>query len=258
MIDTHAHLNHSDFADDLVNVMARATAAGVETVVVVGYDLPSSRDALMLMQTYPTLLATVGLHPHSASEFTPALFAALRALATDHRVVALGETGLDFYRNLSPRERQVEAFRALAGLAGELSLPLIVHNREAHEETLEVLAQELPAAAPVIMHCFSGDADFGEECRRRDYYVGFTGNVTYPRSEAIREVARLYPGRRILLETDCPWLPPQGQRGRRNEPAFLPAIAAAVAEVRGEPLPRLEQQTTENARRVFHLEGEGE
>ena len=108
------------------------------------------------------------------------------------------------------------------------------------------------------MHCFSGDADFAEECRQRDYYLGFTGNVTYPKAQEIREVARVYPGRRLLLETDCPWLPPQEHRGRRNEPAYLPLVAAAVAELRGEPLPRLEQQTTENARRVFRLNGEGE
>ena len=258
MIDTHAHVNHSDFADDLPVVLARAAAAGVETIVVVGYDLPSSRDALMLTQTYPSLVATVGLHPHSASEFTPELFAELRRLTAESKIVALGETGLDFYRDISPRARQVESFRALAGLAAEVGLPLIIHNREAHEETLEVLAQELPAGAPVIMHCFSGDADFAEECRQRDYYLGFTGNVTYPKAQEIREVARVYPGRRLLLETDCPWLPPQEHRGRRNEPAYLPLVAAAVAELRGEPLPRLEQQTTENARRVFRLNGEGE
>jgi TatD DNase family protein len=258
MIDTHSHLNHSDFADDLPVTIANAAAAGVEAIVVVGYDLLSSRDAIMLSQTYPTLSATVGLHPHSAEEFSPELFAALRRYATERKVVALGETGLDFYRDLSPRDRQADSFRAMAGLAAELGLPLIVHNRQAHDETLEILAQELPEQAPVIMHCFSGDAAFAEECRRRDYYVGFTGSVTYPKSEELREVARVYPGRRVLLETDCPWLPPQDHRGRRNEPAYLPAIAAAVAEVRGEPLPRLEQQTTENARRVFHLNGEGE
>jgi TatD DNase family protein len=256
MFDTHAHLNHSDFADDVPETVARAAAAGVQAMVIVGYDVASSRDAVMLAQTYPALYATVGLHPHSAAEFSADLLQDLRRCALQPRVVALGETGLDFYRNLSPPDRQREAFRALTGLAGELGLPLVVHNREAHEEVLEILAQELPPEAAVIMHCFSGDGDFAEECRRRDYYLGFTGSVTYPKSEALREVARVYPGRRALLETDSPWLAPQTRRGRRNEPAYLPEIAATIAEVRGEPLVRLEQQTTENARRVFRLNGE--
>ncbi len=256
MIDTHSHLNHSDFADDLRETLARADHAGIEAMVIVGYDLPSSRDALGLAQTCGGLYATVGLHPHSAAELDADLLQALRSLAADPAVVALGETGLDFYRNLSPRERQLEAFRALVALAVEQRLPVVVHNREAAAETLQILDQEAPADHPVIMHCFSGDLAFAEECRRRDYYLGLAGPVTYPRNEELREVARIYPGKRLLLETDCPWLAPQAQRGRRNEPAFLGHIAETVAEVRGEPLVRLAQQTTENARRVFGLNGE--
>ncbi len=255
MFDTHTHLNHSDFADDVPETVARALAVGVETMLVVGYDIPSSRDAVMLAQTYPSVYATVGLHPHSAAELGPEVVQELRRCAQEPCVVALGETGLDFYRDLSPRDRQREAFRTVAGLAAELGLPLVVHNRQASEETLEILAQELPPEASVVMHCFSGDADFAEECRKRDYYLGFTGSVTYPKSDTLREVARFYPGRRLLLETDSPWLPPQGRRGGRNEPSFLPEIAAVVAEVRGETPARLEQQTTENARRVFRLNG---
>ncbi len=256
MIDTHSHLNHSDFADDLRETLARADAAGVHNMVIVGYDLSSSHDAIMLSQTYPGLYATVGLHPHSAAEFTADVLQAMRAQAAEHKVVAVGETGLDFYRDLAPRDRQVEAFRALTGLAAELGLPLVVHNRNAHEETLEVLREEAPAEMTVIMHCFSGDQDFAEECRKRDYYLGFTGSVTYPKSEELREVARVYPRRRLLLETDCPWLPPQSHRGRRNESAYLGEIAETIAQVRGEPLIRVQQQTTENARRAFGLGGE--
>ena len=258
MIDTHSHLNHSDFADDLPETLARAAAAGVEVMVIVGYDLPSSRDALMLAQTYPGLHATVGLHPHSASDLSPALLRAIREQGTGGRAVAMGETGLDFYRDLAPRDRQMEAFRALIGLAAELHLPLVVHNRNANEETLQVLDQEAPPEMVVIMHCFSGDRDFAEECRKRDYYLGFTGAVSYPKNEELREVARLCAARRLLLESDCPWMPPQTRRGRRNEPAYLGEIAEAIAQVRGEPVVRIEQQTTENARRAFGLNGEGE
>ena len=258
MIDTHSHLNHSDFADDLIETLSRAAAAEVEAMVIVGYDLPSSRDAIMLAQTYPELYATVGLHPHSAAELSDDMLQAMRTRAAERGVVALGETGLDFFRDLAPRDRQVESFRALIGLAAELRLPLIVHNREAHEETLAILESEAPPELTVIMHCFAGDQDFAEECRRREYYLGFTGSVTYPKSEVLREVARVYPGRRLLLETDCPWLPPQSHRGRRNEPAYLGEIAETIAEVRGEPLVRVVQQTTENARRAFGLDGSGE
>lgn len=256
MIDTHAHLNHSDFADDLPQVLGRAEAAGVHIIVNVGYDLASIRDALLLAESHTGLYATVGLHPHSASEFDEHLLRDLRKLAQRPRVVAIGETGLDFYRDLSPRGQQVAAFRALAELAAETGLPLIVHNRDAHEETLAVLDTAGAGDAAVIMHCFQGDADFAEECRQRGYYLGVAGPITYPRSEALRAIVAAYPGKRLLLETDCPWLPPQPHRGHRNEPAFLPEIAAVVAEVRGEALCRLLQQVSENARRVFGLKGD--
>lgn len=253
MIDTHAHLNHSDFADDLPATVHRAVEAGLQAILTVGYDLPSSREALALAAAYEELFPTVGLHPHSATEFSTALLRELRHLAAESPVVAIGEVGLDFYRDLSPRPRQREAFRALAGLATELNLPLIIHNREAHEEILEILREETSPELTVIMHCFSGDRDFANECRQQGYYLGIGGSLTYPKSEELRAVVAAYPGKRLLLETDCPWLPPQSRRGRRNEPAWLPEIAEAVAEVRGDSLTHLLAQTTANARSAFHL-----
>lgn len=253
MIDTHAHLNHSDFADDLPDTVHRAVEAGVRAILTVGYDLPSSREALALAEAYQELFPTVGLHPHSAAELNPPLLRELRRLGGEPPVVAIGEVGLDFYRDLSPRPRQQEAFRALTGLAAELNLPLIVHNREADQETLQILSEEAPAELTVIMHCFSGDRDFANECRQRKYYLGIGGSVTYPKSEELRAVVAAYPGKRLLLESDCPWLPPQSRRGARNEPAWLPEIAAVVAEVRSDSPAHVLKQTSANARRAFHL-----
>ena len=253
MIDTHAHLNHSDFADDTPEALARALQAGVEAVVVVGYDPDSNRDAVALAATFPQVYATVGLHPHCAASLEEPVLADLRRLGREGKVVAVGETGLDYFRNLSPPEEQRRAFRTLIALAAELDLPLIVHNREAGEDTLALLA-EAELRRPVVMHCFAGDEAFAAECRRRDYYIGVGGTVTYPKSEDLRRAVAVYPGKRILLETDAPWLPPQTRRGGRNEPASLPEVAATVAKVRGETVAAIAEQTTANARRVFGLE----
>lgn len=253
MIDTHVHLNHSDFADDLPEALARAGQAGVEALVVVGYDAESNREAVALAATDPRLYATVGLHPHCAGSLDERTRENLRRLGRETRVVAVGETGLDYFRNLSPPEEQRKAFRALIALAQELDLPLIVHNREAEEDTLAILA-ETELRRPVVMHCFTGGEEFTEECRRRDYYIGVGGAVTYPKSDSLRRAVATYPGKRLLLETDAPWLPPQSRRGGRNEPALLAEVAARVAEVRGETVAAIDEQTTANARRALGLE----
>jgi TatD DNase family protein len=225
----------------------------VEALIVVGYDLASNREALFLADVYPAVYATIGLHPHCAAQLDDALLADLRRLAAERKVVAIGETGLDYFRNLSPREDQHRAFRAMIALAAELELPLIVHNRDAHEDTLELLA-ERGHDQPVVMHCFGGDNSFAQEYRERDYYLGLGGSLTYPKSAPAREVVAAYPGKRLLLETDAPWLPPQRRRGARNEPAYLPEIAAVLAQVRGETVEAVAAQTSQNARRVFRLE----
>jgi TatD DNase family protein len=255
MIDTHAHLNHSDFADDIPGVLSRAAQAGVQALIVVGYDLDSNRDALFLASVYPAVYATIGLHPHCASELDSAYLADLRRMAQERKVVAIGETGLDYFRLLAPREDQRRTFRALIALAEELELPLIVHNRDAHEEALELLAENRHEQ-PVVMHCFGGEDDFVQEVRRRDYYVGLGGTLTYPKSEELRRLMAAYPGKRLLLETDAPWLPPAGRRGARNEPSFLPEIAGILAEARGEAVEAIAAQTTANAQRIFGLEVE--
>lgn len=233
LIDSHAHLNDSRFSADREQVLCRAAEAGVAAVLNVGFDLPSSRLAVELARDYPALFAAVGIHPHDASDADEEALAAIAELAAAPRVVAIGETGLDFFRNLSPPPRQREAFARFIGLAAELQKPLIVHCREAQEEVLAVLDANRAGDQPVVMHCFAGDVAFAEQCLQRGFYLGLAGTVTYPKSPALREVAACAPAERLLMETDCPWLPPQAHRGQRNEPAYVRLVAETVAAARG-------------------------
>lgn len=254
MFDSHAHLNHERYQADRPQVLARARAAGVRGIVNVGYDAGSSALAVALAEAEPDLYAAVGVHPHDAEALTGDLLRTLRDLARQPSVVAVGETGLDFYRNLSPRGSQLDAFCRHLELAGELGKPVIVHDRDAHEEVLDTLARHAPRDLRVVLHCFSGDEDVLAEAAARGYWVGIAGNVTYPRSDVLRRVAMRVPRHRLLLETDCPYLPPQQYRKRgRNEPACLRETLQAVARLRGEDVTTLERRTEQNASDVFGL-----
>ncbi len=251
LFDTHAHLHFPHFADDLPAVLERARAAGVRRQVTVGTDPESSRAALAVAARESDVWATVGIHPHDAAAADEAAFAALAALAREPRVVAIGEIGLDFYRNLSPPEVQESVFRRMLALAREVGKPVVVHCRDAHAEVLRVLADERVGEVGGVMHCFSGDVEIARRCLDLGLLISLAGPVTYPRARALPEVARYVPADRLVLETDCPYLPPQGHRGQRNEPAHLALTAARVAELRGEPLDRLAERTTANACRLF-------
>ena len=251
LIDTHAHIQMQEFDADRAEVLTRATAAGVDLMVTVGYHLAASRKAVELAQRYPQVYAGVGIHPHDAETYDDAAEESLRDLAKQPKVVAIGETGLDFYRDRSPRAVQAEAFRRQIRLARELDLALIIHDRDAHGETMQLLESE--GAGRVVLHCFSGDLAMAEEAWARGYYVSIAGPVTYPKSETLRAVVRKAMTDRLLLETDCPFLPPQAFRGRRNEPAHLVHTAQEVARLMGLPLAELSDLTTNNARRLFRL-----
>lgn len=250
-IDTHAHIQMPEFDADRVETLARAKAAGIDLMVTVGYHLEASRKAVEAAQRYPQVYASVGVHPHDARHYDDATEEALRSLAGHQKVVAIGEAGLDFYRDRSPRSAQAEAFRRQVRLASELDLPLIVHDREAHQETMRILKEEQVEA--VVLHCFSGDLALAEEAWARGYYISIAGPVTYPKNEALREVVRKARPDRLVLETDCPYLPPQPVRGQRNEPAHLLHTAHEVAILLGVSLDELGRLTTENARRLFRL-----
>ena len=254
LFDTHAHLQFPEFAADLDDVLARARGAGVTQLVTVGTDVETSRAAVELAARDPDIFAAVGVHPHDAAGAGEAALAEIERLArSSSKVVAIGETGLDFFRNLSPPDAQERAFRWQLGLARRLGKPVLVHCRDAHRETLAILVEEDVSRTGGIMHCFSGDAEVARRVLDLGLVISLAGPVTYPNARALPEVARLTPPDRLVVETDCPFLPPQGFRGKRNEPAHLAITAARVAALRGEPLADLAARMSENACALFRL-----
>ena len=253
LFDTHAHLHFPEFAGDLGAVLARARAAGVRRVLTIGTNVETSRAAVALAAREPDVWASVGVHPHDAGEADATALAEIEELAAEPRVVGIGETGLDFFRNLSPRDAQERVFRAQLALARRVGKPVIVHCRDAHEATLAILAEERVDEPGGVMHCFSGDVEIARRCLGLGLLISLAGPVTYPKARALPEVARFVPGDRLVVETDCPFLPPQPYRGKRNEPAYLAITAARVAELRGESLQTLAARTSENAAKLFGL-----
>ena len=253
LFDTHAHLHFPDFADDLPAVLERARAAGVARLLTIGTDVPTSEAAVALAAREPHVWASVGIHPHDAAEADDATLATIARLATEPRVVAVGEIGLDFFRNLSPREAQERTLRSMLDLARRVGKPVLIHCRDAHEATLAILAEARVAELGGIMHCFSGDVAIARRCLDLGLLISLAGPVTYPNARALPDVARYVPTDRLVVETDCPYLPPQGYRGKRNEPAYLTLTAAHVAELRGEPLATLGPRMSDNARRLLRI-----
>lgn len=253
MIDTHVHLNSRPLSDDLSGVVDRATTAGVRNFVVVGYDTDSSARAVALAGSDPRLAAVVGIHPHDAKHWGADAAERLRTWSALPGVVAIGEIGLDFYRNLSPRDEQYTAFRAQLALAAEVGLPVVIHCREAYPETMDLLEAEA-GDTPVLLHCFAGDRSHAERAWARNWYLGVGGTLTYKKNDALREIVRDAPRESLLLETDAPWLAPEPHRGQfPNEPRHLPLVAARIAAVRDESVADVEAYTTENARRLFRF-----
>lgn len=252
LVDTHAHLQWISFDKDRDIVIDRARKGHVVSIVNVGFDLEACRKAVDLAEKHEGIYATVGIHPHNASSFTKNVLCDLTKLCKDPKVIAIGEIGLDFYRNLSPREAQIKAFKAQLALAEQLKLPVVIHSRDAHSDTIRILS-EFKGRTRGVMHCFSGNREIAEQCLKLDYYLSFAGTVTYPNSIALHEVARTVQLDRILLETDSPWLAPQNVRGKRNEPSFLPFIAEKIAKLRGISMVALAEATTRNAKEILHL-----
>jgi len=254
LFDTHAHLHFPEFSDDLPKVLERARSAGVRWILTIGTSVEGSQAALALAEREPDLYAAVGIHPHDAAEADEAAFDELRRLAeSSKKVVAVGEIGLDFFRNLSPRDIQLEVFRRQLDLARRVGKPVLVHCREAHAETLEILRVEGVPVAGGIMHCFSGDAEVARRCLDLGLLISLAGPVTYPNARKLPEVVKLAPEDRLVVETDCPFLPPQPYRGKRNEPAYLPITAARVAELKGLPAEAFGARMAENALTLFGI-----
>jgi len=260
LIDTHAHLDFSRFDNDRPATIERAQAAGVAAIVDVGTDLLSSRRAVELAEQYTDVYAAVGMHPHDAKKLDGAALAELRALAQRPKVVAVGEIGLDFYRDLSPRAVQRRAFQAQLAWAAKMGKPVIIHDRDAHDEIMEILTgwatglENSPLAGRMgVLHTFSGDLGMAEKAIDLGFYVSFSGPVTYKNAGQLASVAKALPLDRILVETDCPFLTPHPHRGKRNEPAYVRLVAERIAALRGMPFEEMAMATTANAHRLFEL-----
>ena len=252
LADTHAHLQWTSFDRDREKVLIRATEAHVDYIVNIGFDVDGSIKGVKLAEQHDGLYATVGIHPHKAIELDQNVLNKLRELSENPKVVAIGEIGLDYYRNLSPREVQKKAFEAQLFLAKELELPVVIHDREAHSDILKIILR-FKGKIRGIMHCFSGSKEMAEQCIKSGFLVSFAGNVTYPNAHKLHEIAKWIDLRKILLETDSPWLAPQAIRGKRNEPSFLPLIAKKIASLKGICLDDLAAATTKNAEEIFKL-----
>ena len=247
MIDSHAHLDHCSRDD--ADLIADAERAGVRRVLAIGMDGASCRAALAAAEVFPQVCAAIGRHPNSATGFDDADLAELEALAAHERCVAIGETGLDHYRDHTPREDQVRAFVAQMDLARRAGKPVVIHTRAAEDDTLAMLAEHA-AGLRVVMHCFSMP-DRLDECLDRGYWVSFAGNVTYPKSDELRAAAARVPEDRLLVETDAPYLAAQPVRGQENEPGHVVHTARALAEARGVEYEELEAAIERNAAEVF-------
>lgn len=250
MIDSHAHLTVRKYRKDLDAVISRAREAGVAAMVNVGFDADSSADGVHLAAEHPDIFAAAGVHPHDADTVDDYIISYLEELSADRNVVAIGEIGLDFYRNLSPRRVQEEVFVRQLALAAKVGLPVIIHDRDAHRRVMEILKSE--GAANGVMHCFSGDMGLAKQVLDLGFYISFAGPITYNGGKA-SEIIRRMPADRLLIETDCPYLAPVPFRGKRNEPAYVKYVLERVAQVLGEPVEAVERLTDDNARRLFGL-----
>lgn len=254
LVDTHAHLMDPAFADDLAEVLGRARDGGVGAMICVGYDEDSSRQAVRLAEVHPQILAAVGIHPNHASQVGAGAFERLRRLARHPRVVGIGETGLDNYRQHTPPSIQRQWFGRHLDLAAELDLPVVVHNRQADDEVAEMLtawAGEIDGSGRGILHCFAGGPAMLAAGLAAGFTVSFAGPITFKNAGTLPELARQVPLDRLVVETDCPYLAPVPHRGRRNEPALVRLTAERLAELRGLSPTELARRTTDNARQLF-------
>ncbi len=258
LIDSHCHLDMEASQDDIDNLICSAQQCGVHTVITIGIDLASSQRAVELAHTYPNVYASVGIHPHSAEDGNDAVYEQLTALVGSDKVVAYGEIGLDYAKQYAPVERQRQEFSRQLALAKELALPIIIHDREAHQDTLQLLKDQGPFPVGGVMHCFSGDMTFADQVLDLGLYISIPGIVTFKNAAELQKVAQEIPLDRMLLETDGPFLTPVPFRGKRNRPEYLLYTAAMVAELRGIPCEEVAQQTEVNTRQLFSLPKQGD
>ncbi|HIJ86446.1 MAG TPA: YchF/TatD family DNA exonuclease [Desulfuromonadales bacterium] len=252
LIDSHAHIYYRDYAGDFTDMLKRAEDAGVAAILVVGTDIESSRESVELAEKYPQLYASVGIHPHDAGRVTAACYDVISSLAVSSaRVVAIGEIGLDFYRDRSPRDAQELVFRRFLQMAAALNKPVIVHDRDAHDRVMTILREE--SVRKGVLHCFSGDAAMALAATALGFYISIPGTITYPGNQSLRDVVQKVSIDQMLVETDCPYLTPVPHRGKRNEPAYVRLAAEKVAEIKGLSLADVARVTTKNSGDLFGI-----
>ena len=253
LIDTHAHLEMREFNDDREDVIKRAREAGVEHIITIGTTVESCRDAVMLADKHDFIYAAIGIHPHEVKDILHPAYEIIRHFAQHKKVVAYGEIGLDYHYEHSHRTDQKRKFRDMLHEARELKLPIIVHDRDAHEDMLQILSEEWSPGLGGVMHCFSGDMEMARTLIEKGFFISIAGPVTFPKAEALREVVRQVPIEHLLVETDAPYLSPVPMRGKRNEPAFVRHTAEAVAKIKGLTLDDVGRITSFNAMQLFGM-----
>jgi len=256
-IDSHAHVDFSSYsADEVEPLIQRARDAGVHRILHIGSGegLASMEGATAVIERFADVYAAIGVHPHDAKLVNDDVLARAKQIASHPKVKAIGEIGLDFHYNHSSREEQFAALRAFIGLAKELKKPLVIHDRDSHQELLQVLREEKAGEVGGVFHCFSGDYEFGKRVIEENFHVSFTGIVTFKKAEETQDAAKRLPLERMLIETDSPFLTPMPFRGKRNEPAYVRYVAEKIAELKGLGLEEVAQQTSANAALLFSLD----
>jgi TatD DNase family protein len=251
LIDSHAHLEMKEFDGDRDEVIGRAGQAGVERIITVGTTVSDCEKAVSIACRHEAVYAAIGVHPHEVKGINDKTYDDLKRLAKSEKIVAFGEIGLDFFRNLSPRDVQIKRFGEQLELAGEIGLPIIIHDREAHKETLEMLRGWKGKQG--VIHCFSGDYSMAQECLDMGFCISIPGSVTFGKSEKLQDVVRRIPLNSLLLETDAPYLTPHPNRGKRNEPAYVIHTARKVAEIKGLSYEHVADVSSRNARVLFGI-----
>ncbi|MEA2110322.1 MAG: TatD family hydrolase [Pseudomonadota bacterium] len=255
LFDSHSHVNMEVFADDLDQVLERAFAAGMAGIVAIGTNVSDSIRGVELAEQWPHVYATVGIHPHEVKNADEHSYHILKALADNQKVVAYGEIGLDFYRNHSPREVQVKEFARQLGYAAELRLPVVIHDRDAHQEVLEIIKAEQGYRYGGIIHCFSGDYTLAATYVDLGFMISIPGTITFSNNQLQAEVVKHLSLDDLLIETDCPYLTPVPYRGKRNEPLYVQYVAEAIGKIKGVSAEVVAEKTCSNARRVFGIKG---
>lgn len=252
-IDTHVHLNADQYTEDLQQVIDRALEAKVEKMVVVGFDKITIERAMELADSYEFIYVVIGWHPVDAIDCTEEDLQWIEELASHPKVVAIGETGLDYYWDKSPKEVQQQLFRKQIRLAQKLNLPIVIHNREATGDVVKILREENAATVGGVMHCFSGSVETARECIAMNFMISLGGPVTFKNAKTPKEVAKEIPLEYLLIETDAPYLAPHPYRGKRNEPSYVPLVAEEIARLKGITVEEVAKATTENATKFFKL-----